>query len=387
MKKLTSLFFALLCITNTAVAQVTTVEGVGVDKDSAVRDAMRNAVENVVGTFIDSRTLVDKSVVALDEVYAKSQGFVKNIKVLREGQSGSEYKVTAQIDVDTNPDSQLMDRLNMIMLLNDPRIAVVVLKNDLSSQETTVGEDFDAGLAYTDNAAQSKNSEIIETAFNEKLIDLGFSHVVDANLVAKLKNSNLLNSIYNGNTQLVESIDNFGVDYLVLGKSTTTAERIRLPNKEGAYTDTNLTTGRVNLNVKIIKFSTGDIVEAFSTDGQAVSNGADNARLAASQNAAKEAAKKLEVRFKKIGAKTVINGIQLLVAADDESIIEELIGDLRSMQGINNIYVREKNRVKVVLEIDSSQKPHVIIQMLKQSSKLSIFVEKMSNDSVEVSVS
>ena len=30
---------------------------VGIDKDSAVRDAMRNAVENVIGTYIDSLQL------------------------------------------------------------------------------------------------------------------------------------------------------------------------------------------------------------------------------------------------------------------------------------------------------------------------------------------
>lgn len=64
MKKLLGLCYGLLLIGNTALAQVTTVDGVGMDKDSAVRDAMRNAVENVIGTFIDSRTLVDKSVVA-----------------------------------------------------------------------------------------------------------------------------------------------------------------------------------------------------------------------------------------------------------------------------------------------------------------------------------
>lgn len=386
MKKLLGLCCGLLLIGNTALAQVTTVDGVGMDKDSAVRDAMRNAVENVIGTFIDSRTLVDKSVVALDEIYAKSQGFVKNIKILREATDAAGYRVTAQIDVDTNPNSQLMDRLSMIMMLNDPRIAVVVLKDDLQEQNSILESDMGTESTYVDNNLQSKNDEIIETAFNEKLIELGFSHIVDANLVAKLKKSQLLNSIYNGNTQLVDEIGSFGVDYLVLGKSTYIAEKVKLPSKDGGYTETSLTTGRVNLNVKIIKFSTGDIVETFSTDGQAVGNGTESAQISASKNATNEAAQKLEMKFKKMGTKTM-TGIQFVISSDSENTIQNFIKDLMKIKGVDNAYVREKNDGKTILEVDSSQKPHIIMQMLKQKSELGIFVEKMSNDIVEVSIS
>ena len=40
------------------------MKGVGPDKNSALRDASRNAVEQVVGTFIDSKTLISKNVLA-----------------------------------------------------------------------------------------------------------------------------------------------------------------------------------------------------------------------------------------------------------------------------------------------------------------------------------
>ncbi len=98
------------------MAQQVTVDGVGTDKEGAVRDAMRNAVETVVGTMIDSRTLIDKNVVALDEIYSKSQGFVKDIKILQESQSGGMYRVRASVDVNTSPDTQLMNRLQMMMI-------------------------------------------------------------------------------------------------------------------------------------------------------------------------------------------------------------------------------------------------------------------------------
>ena len=42
---------------------------------------------------------------------------------------------------------------------------------------------------------------------------------------------------------------------------------------------------------------------------------------------------------------------------------------------------------KTVLDVDTSQKPHVILNSLRQRSKLGIFVENVSNDSVVLAVS
>ena len=365
MRKWVGFCVGLLLLTNTAAAQVTTVDGVGVDKDSAVRDAVRNAVENVVGTFIDSRTLVSQSVVALDEVYAKSQGFVKDIKILREFEAANNYKVTAQIDVDTNPNSQLLDKLNMIMLLNDPRIAVVVLK------------DVDGEIG---------NDEISETALNDKLIELGFSHVIDANMVAKLQNSELLNSIYNGQRGLVEDINSYGVDYLVLGKSKAKADNIQIPGKNRTYTNTLLYSGNASINVKIIKFDTGDIVGTFSIEGQGVERNSERSADKALQAVAIKAAEKLEEKFKKLPAASS-QGMQLIVSTNDYSKIERLVDELRNLSSVQNVYIREYNGSKAILELDTNQKPHFVLRSLKENSKLGIFMEKISNNSMQLIVS
>ena len=257
LKKIFGICMGCLLMANIAFAQEVTIDGVGVDKDSAVRDAMRNAVENVIGTYIDSRTLVDKSVVALDEIFAKSQGFVKNINILNENIYGGEYRVTARIDVDTNPNAQLMSKLNMIMLLNDPRIAVVVV-------EKTIDENMGGTRLSTD--------DVTESVMNEKLLDMGFTHIVDPQVVAKLKVSSIISGFFNGENNFVDEGDNYGIDYLVLGKANTAASKIMLPGKEGSNIETLLTTGRADLSVRIIKFDTGDIVSTYNVEGQAVDN-------------------------------------------------------------------------------------------------------------------
>ena len=88
-------FFSL----STVMAQEVTVTGMGTDRDGALRDASRRAVEQVVGTFISSQTLMKDFAIELDEVYKKSQGFVKYVTVLNESRlDDATYKVTAKVD-------------------------------------------------------------------------------------------------------------------------------------------------------------------------------------------------------------------------------------------------------------------------------------------------
>lgn len=56
----------LLALSNITYAQITDVTGIGEDSDSALRDAKRNAVEQVVGTYINSETLVSQASVVLE---------------------------------------------------------------------------------------------------------------------------------------------------------------------------------------------------------------------------------------------------------------------------------------------------------------------------------
>lgn len=382
MKRWFLLLVTFLISANVAVAQQVTVDGVGTDKEGAVRDAMRNAVETVVGTMIDSRTLIDKNVVALDEIYSKSQGFVKDIKILQESQSGGMYRVRASVDVNTSPDTQLMNRLQMIMLLNDPRIAVVVLRGNSGFNAPTFNENGN----MVGGQRNSGTDQITETALNEKLLELGFTHVVDAETVTRLYDLPALRSIYNGEQNGFAPNGNLGVDYLVLGKSETDAQKISVPDSKGNYVETMLTGTKSYLHVKIIKFATGELVGTFSVDGQGIENNTNRADNKALKDAAAKAAVKLEEKFRKLGAQP-FTGMRMTVSASDYSAVEKLIQELRAVSGVQNVYVRERNGNKTVLDVDTSQKPHAIVNSLRQRGKLGIFVENVSNDSVVLAVS
>jgi len=58
--------------------------GVGIDLDKAKQNAIRNAVEQVIGTYVSSDTLVQNNQVIKDQILSYSGGYVKETKVLSE---------------------------------------------------------------------------------------------------------------------------------------------------------------------------------------------------------------------------------------------------------------------------------------------------------------
>ena len=361
-KKLALTALAFGWTTLTASAQSVTVEGVGVDRDAAMRDAKRLAVEQVVGTFVDSSTLTSNAMVVLDEVYTHAQGYVKDIRIIDEGASNGSYRMRATIEVDESPNGALMNRLNMIMSLNDPRISVIVL-SDLTGRGYRDRWDYDESRNGHDMAT--------ETALNDRLLELGFTHVVDAGLVSSLQDSELLNNIYNGSSRLVGADTTRPIDYLVLGKIRTSAYRVSVPNAAGKLTETQLYSGCADLTVKILDYSTGTIAATFAVDAQGVDNTEDLAQSKAGRAAAQKAAEELDRKFRKLGSR-VTQGVRVVVRTDSSTGVDRLMAALKSVRGVEAVYLREQNATGAVIEIDSAQKPQTIYQALRQTEGLSL---------------
>lgn len=353
---------------NSVAAQEVTVIGMGADKNEALRDAARLAVEQVVGTYIDSRTLMQNLMIQLDEVYKKSNGYIKNIQVLNEENlGGSLYRVQAKIDVDTTPDGKLIDELTMLMQLNDPRIAVVVFKKE---------NNFSA------------HDEIAETFLNEKLLSMNFSHILSGSTISRLGNNTFLqNLISNPNSNFSGSNDNVA-DYLVIGNYSCMSNRVLVPNNNTKLPmeETNFTNAKSTLKVEIVKYDTGEIVGTFIADGNAMGITAENAKADSLRNAAANAAEKLEETFKKFSSKTS-QGITFTITATNDLKLQQAINELRALGMVDSVYIREQKKISAVLSVESAQKPNTLVTALKARTKFRITVEEVTNSACKLRVS
>lgn len=338
-----------------AFAQEANVTGSGIDRDSAVRDAVRVAVEEVVGTFIDSRTLVDKAVVTLDEIYAKSQGFVRNIRVLEESRINDAYTVKAVVDVDTAPDAKLLEQLNAMMLLNDPRVAVIV-NND------------------SDRLA-AKFPRMLEGAMNQKLIDEGFHHVVNANLVI------------NEHGAIIEDTKN--ADYLVLGRLNVYTKNVRLPVYQDITRvvqsdfDTGFLKTRAELDAKVIKTDTQEIIGTFRVEAGGMQNDWHGAENDAVLRIAEQAAREMKRVFSMKAADST-KFVRIIARAADPNEIDRLAEAVKSFGGVTNAFVRAYSGGKGTIEVDGSLSPQQLYRMLRE--KLPLFLEQLGDSTLEVSL-
>lgn len=73
------------CLTSSTFAQdgtlTVTARGIGVDQDAAKKDALINAMQQAVGSFLDSETLIENDEIIRDEILSVSDGFVKRYDV------------------------------------------------------------------------------------------------------------------------------------------------------------------------------------------------------------------------------------------------------------------------------------------------------------------
>ena len=254
--------FVVMTVLNIAEAKEVTVDGVVTDRDSALKDARRNAVEQVIGTFVDSRTLVNNAVVEMDQIYLKSAGFIGKVDVLSESTDNGLYRVRATINVDQSPNSELLKQVQAVMALNDPRILVAVFKENTNTHE-----------------------EAIESAIINNLVDMNFSHVVGSEGTAAEVNARR------------------DVDFAVVARTRSTSSSLVIPNFKGGTIDTGLNNGRTEMTVKIVRLDTGDILETFNIETTGIGEGSTAAERDALKNMANQAGAKVDEKFRKIGAK------------------------------------------------------------------------------------
>ena len=101
--------------------------------------------------------------------------------------------------------------------------------------------------------------------------------------------------------------------------------------------------------------------------------------------AAQRAADKLTETLKAHGAKNA-QGIEFIMTADNETVLQQVIQTLRSLGAVNNIYIREQGENKAVLTVDSAYKPHEIVGQLRKVSSCGIAVESMQSDSCQLRI-
>ena len=261
MKKL--LYYSVFCLLSSVFCvlpsysqQITsiTVEGIGaivkgdhaIAKDNAVNDALRKAVEQAVGTLVQAQTLVDKYQLISDEIYTKSQGYIKKYSVISERPDLNQgiLKVTIQADVSIG---DIKNDLNAIGLLlerkNKPRM-MVIIDEKIGSAES----------GYSPNLSES------ETVIIQKFTEKGFNFVDQATVKKNIKRNMALQAIAGDDSAAAAIGLEYGAEAVIIGNAVA-----KLAGKGIAGTE--MKSIHASVTARAVKADTGEILATASEKG------------------------------------------------------------------------------------------------------------------------
>ena len=232
-----------LLVPASAQAALVTATGQGADERSALHDAMRAAVEQEVGVYLDSRTKVQNYRTLQDTIYAQSEGYISSYDVLSHETIGGVHRITIRADVDESRISArtatLQQRKAIIGAnLEDPRIAVVATDSD--------------GAAYP----------ALENALASALQAQGFSRIIDLDAAddgTRRAFLALASDAAGRKSQLTALLADSPCDYLAVvhvAKDTESLDAV-LPGLHKVY---------LTAAARLINTSTGEITWAGTAD-------------------------------------------------------------------------------------------------------------------------
>lgn len=177
--------------------------GIDIARDHAIDDALRKAVEQGVGAYINSETQVNNFQLISDEIYSRTRGYVSSYRIINEERVGDLYRVVIRAVVNT--DGIENDLAAIGILLGEqgrPRVMVVVKE---FSEMSDLSDDSSMG------------SIMFETMLLDHFRQQGFP-VVDAATVAGILEKDQLRLILEGDDRTAVLIGlEAGAEIVVVG--------------------------------------------------------------------------------------------------------------------------------------------------------------------------
>lgn len=334
------------------------VDGVGPSRDDAIRDALRLAVEQAVGTLVDSQTVSNNSQIISDEIYTKSQGFVQDYHIIKEQNNGGMYTISANVKVDTEPNSTLYTRLHKLRLieigLRDPRIAVII-------------PEF-----YQSSALPSSSSG---ASVIEHLRNAGFKHVIDANQLQNIQQSQLLKAILDNDYESAKVLATTEkLDFVIVGEATS--------QYIGDLYNSGIKSSRAHISAKVLKVDTGEIIAAHDFDG----SGADVTPDVSAKKA-------LSICGDKVGDYMVTKlmeyasdpdkPVTIIIKRATFQKLTDIQKALKDVSGVKSVFLRSYNTGIAQIDVIYTGAPKVLADAMQNADGVSLDILGISNSTID----
>ena len=279
--KFVSLVILFLCMliafscTPLFAGDTVTAEGSGETKSTALHDAMRNAVHEVMGGMLESQTLVENFVLIRDKIFTRVEGYVKSYKILSQSCNAGICTVSIKATVSSmDLADDVAALVHILPRLNYPAIVVAFDENSYKTDMQKVPVDVAAA----------------EQVVADRLTEKGFN-VVDAGALKleRQRQSAIMDATGDSLARALENAS-YMAQVMIAGKV------VAQDNGASPYNDRIRSYGAV-ITVKAYETMTGKMLASLSSRANAVdisfSGGVQKAVEKAAQSLADKLAKKI----------------------------------------------------------------------------------------------
>lgn len=306
--------------------------------DDALANALRNAVEQVVGTMVQSDVLVQNYQVVEDRIYSRTSGYVKSYQTISSTKRGDNIlEVTIRAVVKKG---DLQNDLNAIGLLisqkNKPRIMVLVEEHNMDKYYYAYYVDLNT----------------TETELTNKFLEKGFTFV-DKNVVAgKLKREAVLAAL-EGDQNMAQSIaQQTGAEVLIIGKAVAKVAS----GGPAVLREAGMVSCQATINLRAVEADNGRIIATTSQQAAAAHidqmTGGTQALKKAADMAAEDLIRKILENWRSEVYSSSTIQLRILNVPSFSDLIKFKNMVKTYVRGVQNIYQRDYSANTGLLELE-----------------------------------
>ncbi len=357
----------------TVFAAMVTVSGQGESESSALHAAMRQAIEQQVGVYLDSRTYVENFQLINDRIYTQTNGYIRNYEVLNKSYFNGIWTVEIRADVSEEKlRADLMSQLQKKALIGanmmDPRVGV---------------------LAVNSNGDEDVQ---LENLLISRLQNEGFSRLIDLNQIEASVRMRLASADFEGDADLRNMLSTqFNVDYLVkatinkAGRNINNLIHIKDPNiplETLPLSDiipdlAGLNRSEVSVSVRMMNVNTGEIVYAGSGSGQGSGRMAESTALQqATSNLINELA---NAAINK--AANPEQHVTIIITDNALGSMSQAYQRISSLPGVSHVFTRGTSYGNIQVDVDYVGTAYDLAAEIERSG---ISIKEMTSEYIKI---
>jgi Flagellar assembly protein T, N-terminal domain len=320
-------------------------------RDKAIEDALRRAVEQAVGTMVESETATENYELLSDKIYSRSQGYVKNYDVLSENTEGNLLRVKISAEVSSGDLSNELSAIGLLQRrMKYPRVLVII------PEENVMGT-TDSWQTYSVSSSQAEATVIA------KLKAKGFN-VVDPNYQRKAIPPQQGMEAYGGNYDVAGQIGTkMGAEIVIVGKATSTRSANNIAGSD-------LLSETSTINASAVKSGTGEVIAQASGQGTAAHINEVAAMQQSLQKAADQVGDQLITGILDTWQRESSGQRSLAMAVQDVSPpeLDKLKAGLEKIRGVTEVLVRNFDSGSADINIQSKTDGEELAKSISKAS-------------------